>query len=399
MMKVFGKFNRLWRGLSGLVLIGFLHGFGLYADEPVFSGSLESNGALYNTTGDATDWSIEEFANLRMKAYVGEKGTVHAAVNAKAYSAREEELSTDGELERLYMTVREETIDIDAGFMRIPFGYGQAFKPSDFINTPDPVYPEARPKGALGAVVSGYFWDDTKLQLFGADRTNPYVYYPGYSRPLGGFAGELHQKLFSVQGTYAIQSPWERSSDNNVHRIGGSLKFDAILGFALDMLYTTDGGGSGRDGLELAFGADYSLLDGDLYLLAQYFYNGDGPLEGDESLDDLYGTSEWEELPVEERIPIEGYTDYYRRHYLYLSGTYSVSDYTRFILSSLFGMEDQSMLPALVFEHEPFQGLTVSLTGRLPIDPEFFGGSEEGELGAESLGYYNSILASAKMKF
>lgn len=368
--------------------------------QPVFSGTIESNAAAADGTKNGFTWSAEQFANLRMNFDAGEKAKVYTAMNAIANSAKESELDTKAEVERLYFTVREEKFDISAGFMRLAFGYGQAFKPSDFINPPNPLYPEARQKGALAAALSFYPSDLTKLQIFGADRSQPYAQYPGHSRPLAGAAADYHSPELSVQILYALQRAEQRSSHLPCNYCGGSLKFDAIAGFALDALYCYDGKDApSTAGLQLAFGADYSFADGKLYTLAQYFYNGDGELAHDQTLSDLYGGEDWVHTEPEERVPEGGYSDYYRRYYFFLSTLYSLSDYTRLGGSLLTALEDISFLPALTLEHEPFQGMTLSVTARMPLDRHLFGARERGELGPDHSGYHASVSGSAKLKF
>jgi len=372
----------------------------LRAGAPVFSGIVESNAGEASGAADGFTWRAEQFANLRMKADAGDRAKIYAAFNASAVSGKEKELAARTELERLYISINGESVDVDAGYMRMAFGYGQAFRPSDFLNPPNPLYPEARQKGALGAIAALYPDEQTKLQLFGADRTDPYVQYRGYSRPLAGASGELHRSEFSAQALYAVQTPVERGSSDAVNYLGASLKFDAVAGFALDSLYTYDSAKSpSTEGLQFAFGADYSLLKGDLYLLGQYFYNGDGSLDGDEEISDLYGSERWNRLKLEQRVPLEGFSDYYRKHYLYFSALYAFDDFTRVTGSILCAPEDGSFVPALLTEYEPFQGLTVSLTGRFPLDQYAFGGGERGELGADHCGYSSSLLGSVKLKF
>jgi hypothetical protein len=378
----------------------FLFASQLYAIEPIFSGIVESNATGLNGDYNGTTWSAEEFANLRMRVNIGEKAKVYAAVNASATSAEEQEFDTYAELERLYSSVGNDYFGLDAGYMRIAFGYGQAFKPSDFLNPPNPVYPEARPKGTLGSTLSFYPADGIKLQMFAADRKNPYSMYPGFSRPLGGLMGEVHASFLSIQALYAAQKPEERGSKQAVSYGGLSLKFDAIFGIALDSMYTYNGGGhlSVKD-LQAALGIDYSFFNGDLYFLVQYFFNGDGYLNPNDDLNDLYGYDTWDEIKLDQRIPLSGFSDFYRKHYAFLSAMYSVSDYTRISVSILSATEDLSFLPALNVEHEPFQGMTVSLTARVPVDRHVLNGGEYGELGPEFTGITMYFLGSVKYKF
>ncbi len=385
----------------GLILLLFLFVRFLHAEGPRFSGIVESNAAAADVYNGNTAWLMEQYGNFRMDVDVSDNAEIHTAVNASAEADNRNELDTTGELERLYMSIYTEKADVEAGFMRIAFGYGQAFRPTDIFNPPNPLYPDARPKGALGGVVSLYPREGWKLQLFGADRTNPYVMYDDYNRPLAGLSGEVHTPEFSTQQLYAMQGP-EKGEKDYFHYFGHSLKFDYAAGFAADLLYTYDGSGAlTADELELefAFGADYSFLKGDLYILAQYFYNGDGALQSDEELSDLYGTDSWKDIPVEQRFPLEGFADFYRKHYLFFSGTYAVDDYSRLTPSVLYAPEDGSLQPSLKAEHEPFQAMVLSITFRYPLGPETFGSDNNGELGPAHSGYQSSVTGSAQMRF
>jgi hypothetical protein len=197
-----------------------------------------------------------------------------------------------------------------------------------------------------------------------------------------------------------MQAPDAQGSQIPVNYCGFSLKFDAGAGFALDTLYTFESTDVlALKGLQFAFGADYSLFDGDFYALFQYFFNGDGVLESDDELSDLYGTDDWADLDMVSRYPAGGYSEFYRRHYLFTSLIYSVDDYTRINGSLLSSLSDQSFLPAVTLEHEPFQGMTLSLTARVPLDLHTLGGGRRGELGPDNFGYTASIRGSVKMRF
>ncbi|HRX16945.1 MAG TPA: hypothetical protein P5123_11585 [Spirochaetota bacterium] len=372
----------------------------LIADQPVISGISESSVKAGDTCYTGYTWMAEQFANIRMQADLNDKGAIHAAVNAGVSSDKEKKTTTNIEIERLYMSIYGEKSDISTGFMRIPFGYGQAFKPSDFINPQNPLYPEARLKGVLGASAQFYHIQDFKIQLFAADRSDSAHYMEERSILAGGPSLDYHNSLFSIQTLYAIQQPIDRSSNSPVHFAGLSLKFDATAGFAIDTLYAHDGEDSGEpDGLKAAFGVDYSLLKGKLYLLMQYFYNGTSSLKSSDKLDKLYGSDDWYKLPPYDRIPVNGFHEYYRRHYLLLNGVYNLSDYTSISAIIVANIEDYSLIPSIRIEHQPFQGLTLGLTFRKPIDPYIINDGSKGELGPHHTGYKNQLLIDASMRF
>ena len=369
--------------------------------EPRFSGVVESNAKAAAGNGREFLWEMEQFANIRRMAEDGENTVFLVALNASAVSANDRELGTGAEVERLYVSIRSGMNDIDAGYMRIPFGYGQAFRPTDILNPPDPLFPEARPRGVLGALWAAYPSDSLKIQLFGADRNDPFKPYPGYSTPVGGASGEIHTPELSFQFLFALQGQKENSADPPVAGYYGfSLKFDAVAGFTVEALLSrTDRDAGFNEQLQFAAGVDYSLLRGKLYLLAQYYFNGKGYLDADDKLSDLYGTAEWEKLSPGERVPVPGFADYYRKHYLFTSAAYAASDYTRITLDLLAALEDGSFLPAVTAEHEPVQGMTLSLTARVPLDMHTLGGSRKGELGPEHAGYEGMLRGSVKVRF
>jgi hypothetical protein len=130
-------------------------------DASSFSGSLDSAissrlGYPYGGMGGDFSFGSEEYANLRLKARAGEHGTVHAAVNFIAAAgyfavpsssfAKAQGYATAIELERLYFRAAGSSLpfDIEAGLMRLAFGYGVAFSPTDFLSLRNPLVSEAR---------------------------------------------------------------------------------------------------------------------------------------------------------------------------------------------------------------------------------------------------------------
>jgi hypothetical protein len=171
--------------------------YSLYAGEPELSGLLDST---VNVTGGAggseNSWGIEEYANLRLKVGVGEKAAVYGAINLIAlsgnylvsarslglYNSQSPETAGLGyspfiagenyaaamELERLYFRINGDYLDVEAGLLRLAFGYDQVWGSSDFLNPRNPLFPEARPRGSLGASFTHYADSGYKLRLFGA---------------------------------------------------------------------------------------------------------------------------------------------------------------------------------------------------------------------------------------
>jgi hypothetical protein len=350
-----------------------------------FSGVLDSSVAMRVGAGDAPalSWGIEEYANLRMRANLREGAVFYGALNlsavsgisaqnaaglgalnAAAYPGMAGSSFTAGENyaaaiepERLYLRVNGEYLDLDAGLMRLAFGYGQVWGPSDFLNPRSPLFPDARPRAVLGAALSVYPAEDLKLLGFGAAPKNPFE--SGGGGYVLGLSGDRHWERASLQALYAFETPAE-GTPSGIHRGGLSLKADLELGFLADLLYTLDPDApSGLDGLAASAGADYSFFDGNCYVLAEYLYSGA------------------ESVSARSR---GGYLA--NRHYLYGLFRYGFSDYTSASLACTAALGDLSFLPALSLDHELLQGLTLSLSARLPLDRDLFSGDgRRGELG------------------
>lgn len=373
------------------------------ADEPTISGVVSgaANAAAGAGASPVFGYGMEQYANLRLKADAGDSASVYAAVNliaasgANAAALAGAGLYTAGdnyaaalELERLYVSLRGERTDADFGLMRLAFGYGQAFRPSDFLNPPNPLVADARPRGSLGAVVKAYTPADGKLSAFVVAGEDP-LEMDG-SGMLIGASADAHFSRASVQGLYAYRTP-DGESSLGVHRAGLSVKLEATVGIALDATYAlVHADGVGLDGLEAAVGVDYSFMDGKLYALAQYLYNGPGMLDPGEDLTRL-------DAAIAAGADVGVYN---RRNYALVQAQYGFSDYTRAGLSCLAGLDDLSFSPALSIEHEPFQGMTLTVIARAALDERTLTGSgERGELGPEHTGAYATLSATAKLRF
>lgn len=356
--------------LCGAVLLFFPAVSSLPAEQPLLSGSVSGTADMAVDSGNPAGflYGFEQYANIRLQADAGEKGRIHAAVNLIAASGTKALLIPEAldasfagenyaaalELERLYLSIAGEHTDTDLGLMRIAFGSGQAFRPSDFLNPPNPLLPRARPRGVLGAAISAYPSFNSKLLLFAVSGPDPLETAGGSM--LFGTSAEAHFTRGSVQGLYGYQVP-DGDASLGLHRCGLSFKVETGAALVLDALYTLDPDrAADLEGLEAALGIDYSFFDGKLYLLAQYLYNG-----------------------------TDGQS-------LYASGTYSFSDITRWSLSSLLSLDDGSFSPALSVEHEPFQGAVADVTIRVPL-------FEEGELGSLDSGYRGALSAGITMRF
>jgi hypothetical protein len=363
-----------------------------------FSGLLDSTVTLGAGAGEGPEffYGLEEYANLRMQAKLRDglsfSGALNliaaagspaltAAASASGNWAAGEHYAAAIEPERLSFKMSGDYLDLEGGLLRIPFGYGQVFGPSDFLNPKNPLVPDARPRAVLGGALSAWPLDSLKLRVFGAAPKNPLSAEGGGG--LAGLSGDRHWDRASLQALYAFESPQE-GSPQGIHRWGLSLKADLELGLAADLLYTCNpDDGAGLGGLAFSGGCDYSFLDGKLSVLTEYLYNG-----ASSSTSVRSGNA-------------AGFSG---EHFLYTGLSWLYSDYTSFTLACLSAFSDFSFSPILSAEHELFQGFTLSLSGRVPLDRDLFSGDgNRGELGplppGASGGSRFTFTAKARLRF
>ena len=186
---------------------------------------------------------------------------------------------------------------------------------------------------------------------------------------------------------------------------GFSVKFDVLVGFAVDVLYTTDRSiefAEGRDNaaIAVAFGCDYSFLDGKFFILAQYFYSSAGVLSSDDSINDSIDPGSFTGNGQSSLISLQNFgTTFLRRHYGFISAVYNHSDYARLQLSILASLGDGSFIPTVRHEFEPVQAITLVSVLAVPVDQTIFGGSEMGEFGPDVAGISFAGSFSVKYRF
>jgi hypothetical protein len=345
------------------------------ADELQFSGILSSKVAGGMDSSENPLFGFEEYANLRLQKRIKDFATFYAAFNVAAASGlyapgleepllAGENYAATVELERLYFRVSGENADLDAGLMRLAFGYGQAFSPMDFLNPRNPAIQDARPRAVLGTAAALFPSDTIRLGAFLVAPKQ--AFNLDGSGLKAGVSLARHGDQASVQGLYAYETP-EDDRPYGVHRVGLSIKADVEVGLTADCLYTyVDGELDGAEQLSAAGGIDYTFLGGDVYVLAEYLFNG-------------------------AKSVIAGNLGFGKHHYLYASGVYQISDYTNLGLACMASLEDGSFLPIVTFNHDLFQGMTLTLTGQVPLG--LF--SEGGELGP--VGQALHFLVTAKV--
>jgi hypothetical protein len=398
-----------------------------------FSGFLDSSVSLRAGAGDAPAFSygIEEYANLRMQARVRDKAVFYGAFNFVAaagdYAAgvvglagkpvgeiikyiddngeEKEAYIINGyyqkqgyipagispsafiagenyiagiELERLYLRLNGETVDFDGGLLRLPFGYGQVWGPSDFLNPRNPLLPDARPRAVLGVGLSWYPKDELKLLAFGAAPRNPFMQKG--EGVLAGIALDHHWTRASMQLLYSFETP-QAGSRKGFHRAGLSVKADLEVGLVMDLLYTYNNIEKTKfDGLSFSFGADYSFFDGDLIVLAEYLFNGKASSTAFDLDRNIFGRN--------------------NRHYLYTGLTWRFNDFTNINAALVSCFDDVSFTPVLSLNHDLFQGATLTLTAQIPLDRDLFSGnSKRGELGPDAMGCHLGFNAKVRLRF
>jgi hypothetical protein len=387
------------RSTLAAALFALAAGGAVFGEGLEFSGLLDSTVTMQAGAGDAPGfpWGLEEYANLRMTAKLrdglsfygalnliaaaGSSAPAVAASGTPAAAATAQNYAAALELERLYFRLNGEHLDFSGGLMRIAFGYGQVFGPSDFLNPKNPLYPEARPRAALGAELSYYPVDNAKLRAFGAAPRD--LLAINGNGILAGLSADRHWEKASLQCLYAFESP-KKAAGGGVHRAGLSVKADLALGLTAELLYTANpGGGCDVGGLSAAGGFDYSFHDGKFYLLAEYLYSGE--------------TSSTARMP-------ENTDGFLNNSYLYGSILYRFNDYTGLTLACLAGFDDVSFAPMIRADHELLQGLTLTLLFRFPMDRNLFtNNGRRGELGplppGAAEGAYAVITAMARLRF
>ncbi|MDR1324487.1 MAG: hypothetical protein LBK00_00440 [Treponema sp.] len=377
----------------------------LAAQDMQISGLFDSAVSLAAGAGEAEAFSygIEEYANLRIRTGIGDYARFYSAFNLIAAAgsslntataksalnaATAPELSSSPyiagdnyaaamELERLYVQVNSDALDLVAGLMPLRFGYGQVFGPSDFLNPRNVLFPDARPRGIIGA--SAAFYPATaKLLAFAAAPKSLTETFAINSAGKGfrfGLSADNDWNWGSIQALYVFETPQSAAPDGR-HQIGVSLKADVELGLVMDALYTYErtANNNAINGLSASVGFDYSLLSGDLYVLAEYLYNGASSITA-------YSATN----------PTGLFT---KRHYAYAMCQYMFSDYTKASLSCMAGLEDASFLPAVSLYHELFQGMSLTFSTQFPLAID-----DNGEFAPQTMGQHFSFTTKASFRF
>jgi hypothetical protein len=382
----------------------------VFAEGPVLSGNTETTVFAGAGAGTSPDffYGAEEYANLRLKIPAGEFASVYGAFNLIAAAGSHAAAAVPGgtgnaagggfssftagenyaaalELERLYLQLSGDTLGLGAGLLRIPLGYSLAWGPMDFLNPGNPLVPRARLRAVLGVLGSWYPLDGMKAFGFAAAPKDPFALGGGGAR--FGLGWENHWPRASLQLLASYESPASYTSAPSVpadyplglYRFGFSLKAEIELGFTAEAFYTLNPDSPDfLPGLSAAAGFDYSLFDGTCYVLAEYLYSGT------------------ESISAAGPANLQGKRN---NHYLYASLAWIWSDYTTVSLGAGICLDDPSAVPSLCWEHEAFQGITLSVEARVPLDGDSFGNGNAGEFGPAANGSRFSLNAGLRVKF
>jgi hypothetical protein len=359
------------RQISLLIFVFLTITGGLSAQGLSISGILDSTFSLRLADTSKINFGFEEYANLRFQSKIRDRASVYGAVNLtaaagdyaaailaaagspfNAYAGGENYIAAI-ELERLYFRLNFEAANFDGGLLRLPFGYGLVWGPTDFLNPKNPLIPDARPRAVLGAGLSYYPSDELKLMgFYAAPRSVSSEGGRGKGSRIG-VSMDKHSEKVSIQTLYSFETP-DVNSANGIHRAGFSVKADLQAGIVIETLYTYNHEAKTKlDGLSFSIGADYSLLDGNLIALAEYLYNGETS-----STALGYGGS---------------FPD---RHYLYTGVTLRFNDYTNINAALISGFNDVSFTPVVTLNHDLFQGAVLTVMLQIPLHSENKSGNQ-----------------------
>jgi hypothetical protein len=356
-----------------LLLVFTLFTAGALSAQINVSGVLDSTFAMQAAKSDFF-CGMEEFANIRFQSQIQERASVFGAVNLFAaagnYAASVAEMAdvytppagmsstayvfgdnyiAGIELERLYFRINGERTDFESGLFRLPFGYGQVWGPSDFLNPSNPLKPDARPRAVLGASLSWFPNDDYKLQGFYAAPRDAFS-----NKGKGSFLGlslERHGENASFQILYSYEMPINASSKFGIHRAGFSVKADIKAGITLEALYTYNHAAKTEiDGLSACASLDYSFFEGKLIVLAEYLYNGE--------------TSSTAYDPVKNILGMKN------RHNIYTGFTWRFSEITDLNIALVSSFKETSFTPIVTLNHDLFQGATLTFLVQVPIEKD-----------------------------
>ncbi len=343
------------------------------------------------------------------------------------------------ELERMFFKVKFDYATITTGLIRYARGFGYAFSPNDFFNPRNAVNLDARPSGQLTFLTTLFPGDFWVIDIFAIAPSDPlesrgWGFKFGISTDILNLQPKNSNVNFNLQFIYTLVMPETDYTDdkdklkipanysgNFTHIAGFSMHADVEVKLTVDMIYrfehrnfiTGEFYGNkfyGYEGLEFAFGLDYTTAKGHLYFMIEYLFYGGGMLGfGEEKLDRLYAdnisgvpVSHWTKNKPISRFPNQELkSQFYSRHnYLYTMIRAKINDLIFVGNSFLFGIEDISGIITTFINIEPVQNLSISITAMVPIDRNLFNSSyQPGEFGPVNLGFNHGYKLTVKFKF
>ncbi|MDR0527718.1 MAG: hypothetical protein LBG79_07900 [Spirochaetaceae bacterium] len=330
----------------------------LPAQSVKFSGIFDSKLTLnFKQDGEAAA-GIEEFANFRLESGIKDKAVFFAAFNAIVLSGLMAESVQSGggfvigesyaaalELERLYFRANGGIFDVEAGLKRLAFGFGQVFAPSDFLNSRNPLFPDARPRAVLAGSCEFYPNDSIIIEPFVSTSKNPF--YSNGTGAVAGISGIYNNSSAYMETFYAFEAG---ENSNNIHRVGFSFKTDIVIGFWVDALYLfVQQLNMNETGLSFSAGADYSFFNGKCYTLFEYMWSGSSSVTA-KTKKNIYG--------------FEG------QNYLYGVFRFNFNDWTNASAACLAALDNFSCTPILSVEYGLFQGFTLVFQTQVSVAKE-----------------------------
>ncbi|MDR2467848.1 MAG: hypothetical protein LBD22_02680 [Spirochaetaceae bacterium] len=330
---------------------------------PSFSGVLDStfSARLWDKEPAQGTFTLEEYLNLRMQAKIGSLAAFYSAFNFIASAGENAALlglntganfAAAIELERLYLRFTTEHTGLDIGLFRQAFGYGQIWGPMDFLNSRNPLLPDARPRAILGAAYAVFPGDTSKILAFVSAPKDPVN--AQWNGAFTGIATEKHSDKFSIQALYSYETPHSLPQSAvdytaGIHRGGLSLKADVVAGIFADALYKLNPHKpSGLDSFAVSCGADYSF----------------GPREPNIWFQSLIVMTSYLYSGANSEMAFNEGGIYRQEHYLYPSVQYNMTNYTSLSAAAIIALEDGSFAPVLSFQQSIAQGLDLTVNAQ-----------------------------------
>jgi hypothetical protein len=271
------------------------------------------------------------------------------------YLLYEETYSNDWDLDNCWLKMRYRFLDLTLGKQQLAFGSGYAWNPTDLFNRPnllDVTYEQPGHQAArLDVATDG--WGSFTLVASPAADLEDATSVIQWQRNINRFELSLvtaRSPWFYTDYSSGLPTPFKE--ERLVY--GGSMVGELFsLGVWCEYAYSDLTGDHGfEDFSELVLGSDYTFRNG-LYLLGEYFWNGDGQ----ESSDD-YTLTDWLRM-------YSGETRSLARSQLYLYASYPATDLLSIGLTGLYCPSDGGAALVPILYYTPEAETEVTLMGNI----------------------------------